>query len=209
MLHPAGRGAGTGGAAGTAAGFQYRGPHHHPFRRLEEEPGNRCAHGPGAVRRGQHGGDDPAADGVPPDPADGLCGAGRALRPPPGSGGGSGGSRALSGLSLVRSSLGIVWEPPPRGRILPAARSSRKVQSRRGRRSYRGWGQPGSLATAQNTVGAPAPGANTAGSSEWPEGSIAPGRRSYRGWGQPGGSVITPNIVGAPAPGANTAGSSE
>src|SRR5690606_32946906 len=122
-----------------------------------------------------HGGDDPAADGVPPDPADGLCGAGRALRPPPGSRGGRGGSRALSGLSLVRSSLGIVWEPPPRGRILPAARSSRKVQSRRGRRSYRGWGQPGGLVIARNSVGAPAPGANSAGRSEWPEGSIAPG----------------------------------
>src|SRR5690606_21424 len=37
----------------------------------------------------------------------------------------------------------VLWEPPPRGRIAPAARSSRKVQSRRGRRSYRGWGQPG------------------------------------------------------------------
>src|SRR5690606_36795689 len=33
----------------------------------------------------------------------------------------------------------LLWEPPPRGRIAPAARSSRKVQSRRGRRSYRGW----------------------------------------------------------------------
>src|SRR5690606_22818473 len=83
---------------------------------------------PGAVRRGQHGGDDPAADGVPPDPADGLCGAGRALRPPPGSRGGSGGSRALSGLSLVRSSLGIVWEPPPRGRIRTAARRGRAAR---------------------------------------------------------------------------------
>src|SRR5690606_18581268 len=152
----------------------------------EEEPGDRCAHGPGAVCRGQHGGDDPAADGVPPDPADGLCGAGRALRPPPGNRGGRGGTRALSGLSLVRSSLGIVWEPPPRGRIAPAARSSRKVQSRRGRRSYRGWGQPGSLATARNSVGAPAPGANTAGSSEYAEESIAAGATPLQGVGPAG-----------------------
>src|SRR5690606_40522485 len=115
----------------------------------------------------------PAADGVPPDPADGLCGAGRALRPPPGSRGGSGGSRALSGLSLVRSSLGIVWEPPPRGRIPPAARSGRKAQSRRGRRSDRGWGQPGGLVTAPSTVGADGPGAKSGGSSELPVGSIA------------------------------------
>src|SRR5690606_34396813 len=77
--------------------------------------------------------------------------------------------------SLVRSSLGIVWEPPPRGRIPPAAGSGRKARSRRGRRSYRGWGQPGGLVIAQNTVGAPAPGANSAGGTEWPEGSIAPG----------------------------------
>src|SRR5690606_15347076 len=96
-----------------------------------------------------------------------------------------------------------------RGRIPPAALSGRKAQSRRGRRSYRGWGQPGSLAIALNIVGAPAPGANPAGSSEWPEGSIAPGRRSYRGWGQPGSLGTAPNIVGAPAPGANPAGSSE
>src|SRR5690606_13310844 len=105
--------------------------------------------------------------------------------------------------------LRILWEPPPRGRIPPAALSGRKAQSRRGRRSYRGWGQPGSLAIPLNIVGAPAPGANPAGSSEWPEGSIAPGRRSYRGWGQPGSLGTAPNIVGAPAPGANPAGSSE
>src|SRR5690554_600512 len=80
----------------------------------------------------------------------------------------------------------VLWEPPPRGRILPAARSSRKVQSRRGRRSYRGWGQPGSLATAQNTVGAPAPGANSAGRSEWPEGSIAPRATLLQGVGAAG-----------------------
>src|SRR5690606_29582563 len=103
--------------------------------------------------------------------------------------------------------LRILWEPPPRGRIPPAALSGRKAQSRRGRRSYRGWGQPGSLAIALNIVGAPAPGANPAGSSEWPEGSIAPGRRSYRGWGQPGSLGTAPNIVGAPAPGATPSGS--
>src|SRR5690606_810209 len=38
---------------------------------------------------------------------------------------------------VVWSSLGIVWEPPPRGRIAPAARSGRKARSRRGRRSCR------------------------------------------------------------------------
>src|SRR5690606_41894423 len=126
----------------------------------------RCGHGPGAGRRGPRGGDDPAGGGGPPAPADGLAGAGGARRPPPGGRGGSGGSRALRGLSLVRSSLGTVWEPPRRGRIPPAARSGRKARSRRGRRSYRGWGQPGGLVITPSIVGAPAPGANTAGSSE-------------------------------------------
>src|SRR5690606_4966618 len=138
---------------------------------LEEEPGDRCAHGAGAVCRGQHGGDDPAADGVPPDPADGLCGAGRALRPPPGSRGGRGGTRALSALSLRRLTGCPEW---PEGSTAPR------------RRSYGGWGQPGSLGTAPNMGGAAAPAANPAGSSEWPGGSIAPGATLLQGVGSAG-----------------------
>src|SRR5690606_1633273 len=110
-------------------------------------------------------------------------------------------TRALSGLSLVRSSLGIVWEPPPRGRILPAARSSRKVQSRRGRRSYRGWGQPGGSVITPNIVGAPAPGANSAGRSEWPEGSIAPGATLLQGVGSAGWFGYHTDYCGSPRPG--------
>src|SRR5690606_8691855 len=80
----------------------------------------------------------------------------------------------------------ILWEPPPRGRIPPAALSGRKAQSRRGRRSYRGWGWAGSWSTALTTGGASGPGANPAGSSEWPGGSIAPGATLLHGVGPAG-----------------------
>ncbi|MDQ0740747.1 sodium/bile acid cotransporter 7 [Pseudomonas sp. W4I3] len=64
---------------GKAFGFTPGRPHHHPVLRFEEKPGHRRAHGPGTVRRGDHGRADPAADAVPSDPVDGVCGIGPAL----------------------------------------------------------------------------------------------------------------------------------
>src|SRR5690606_15901766 len=95
----------------------------------------------------------------------------------------------------------VLWEPPPRGRILPAARSSRKARSRRGRRSYRGWGQPGGLVITPSIVGASAPGANPAGRSEWPEGSIAPGATLLQGVGPAGWIGYHTEYCGSPRPG--------
>lgn len=61
-------------------GVQQRGRDRHRVLRLQKKPGQRCADGQGAVRRPHRGGDVVAHHAVPPDPVDGLCGAGAALR---------------------------------------------------------------------------------------------------------------------------------
>ena len=73
--------AGAGGLDRTGQGLRLQSgrPHHHSVLRLEEKPGDRRADGAGAVCRQHHWLADPAADAVPPDSTDGLCGAGAAL----------------------------------------------------------------------------------------------------------------------------------
>src|SRR5690606_34316564 len=91
----------------------------------------------------------------------------------------------------------VLWEPPPRGVLLPA-RGGRKVQSRRGRRSCRGWGQPGGLFITPSIVGVPAPRAHPAGSPEWAEGSIAPGATLLQGVGSAGRFGYHTEYCGSP-----------